>query len=970
MLLQNNYTNIKFFLSIFLSLKCINQRDKIFLEVFIWGENMKKKIWLGILVGSILCFNTSFAYTKIYDMKSTEIPVSSGVTYRNLKRLTTEGWLNINILKVDLANKYIKLDMLTSAEGLYTLDTVKNQAIANDAVAAVNADFFSWDGKTNGYPVGFTMRDGKITSSAYYKNVTADTMASLLLTSNKSPLYGYIKMEEMKISNDKGESMNIAEINKISSDYLTPVIFTPEFGKNSPGNSKLWDMVEFVVEDGKLKEIRDCMEGAVIPENGYVICARLDNAYLIKCMFVIGDEVTIDIKTNIAASDVSTAISGGGLLVSNGNILTTHSHNISGYQPRTAIGTSEDGETLYMVAVDGRGISKGVTQIELAYLMAEIGCYDAINFDGGGSTYMVGRLAGTDYLSTLNVPTENRKVVNSLGVISTAPKSGDVENLIIEANYDTIFKGYETELKVSAYDEYINKVNVNQDDVKWKITGVKGGVKNGIFKPTTSGDAKLTATYKGVSHDIDIKVLGDIGEIDLGSREITLAKGQTYILPIVVKDLYGYMAPYKAQDLSFTVSNANCSVDENAVVTANEIGSTLITVLSDNNTAKSFVKVNVTGEYEEVINEFEELNTSFRGYPSEVDGELELSTTKHSGKKSIKLSYDFSGIDATRAAYVVFDTPIEISQNTIGINFWAYSKRTQNNVMLKIQVTDKEGEEKLLEVSKEIEKGWNKYEISLDNIILPGTLDRIYVAQVADEKTADSYINIDDLVFIKKGETENSAIILPNNTKPMDLAEREEDLDTDGFRFMFCGDIIGEGTLYDTMKTNRLNNIASDLEFCILGNGELSNAKEQIIINGKYSFTEKGEVAVLKLANKGKGLLSTYTEQWGWFVDKLNGTNAKNLLIVMPEEVNESFSDELEKKLFKQVLEEYEEKNDAKVTFLVLGEESTFSMYEGTKTLFAGNRIYNTPRARMYHDKYILFTSNGEELTYQILNVF
>lgn len=929
-----------------------------------------RKFFIGILIGSVVLFNTSFAYTKIYDMKSTETPVSSGVTYRNLKRLTTDGWLNINILKVDLSNKYVKLDMLTSEGGLYTLDTVKNQANANNAVAAVNADFFSWDGSSKGYPIGFTMKAGEITSSAYYKNATVDTMASFLLKSDNSPLYGYIKMEEMKISNDKGESMNISEINKVSSDYLTPVIFTPAFGKTSPGNSKLWDMVEFVVENGKLKEVRDCMEGAVIPENGYVICARLDNAYNIKCMFNIGDEVNLDIKTNIFEDGIETAISGGAKLVDNGNILTTHSHNISGYQPRTAIGTSADGKTLYMVAVDGRGISKGVTQVELGYLMAEIGCYNAINFDGGGSTYMVGRLAGTDYLSTLNVPTENRKVVNSLGVLSLAPKSGDIEDLIIETTYDTIFLGYETELKVVAYDEYINKVEVNAKDVKWQVTGVKGSVKDGIFKATTSGDAKLTATYKDVSNSINIKVLGDIGEIDVGSREITLAKGQTYVIPIIVKDLYGYMAPYSAQDLTFTASNNNCSIDKQAIITANEIGSTLVTVLAKNNTAKSFIKVNVTGESEEVINDFEKIDSTFRGYPSNVEGKIALSSTAHLGDKSLKLSYDFSGIGTTRAAYVVFDEPIKLDENSTKLKFWVYSKKAQDNVLLKLQITDENGEEKLIEVSKGINKGWNEYLVNMEVLKLPGTLDRIYVAQTSSDKTVNSYICIDDLRVVKKNEAGNSTIVLPNNTKPIDLDNREEAVKTDGFRFMFCGDVLGEGTLYDLMKANRLNNIASEVEFCILGNGELSLAKEQIVINGKYSFFEHGEVAILKLANSGKGLLSTYTEQWGWLVDKLNDTNAKNLLVVMPKEVEKSFSDDLEKKLFKQVLEEYEEKNDAKVMFMVLGEESTFSMYEGVKTIFAGNRIYDTPRARMYHDKYILFTVNDEELTYQILNVF
>ena len=58
-----------------------------------------------------------------------------------------------------------------------------------------------------------------------------------------------------------------------------------------------------------------------------------------------------------------------------------------------------------VVAVDGRGISKGVTQVELAYLMAEIGCYNAINFDGGGSTSL-------NYKGTNNLKYHNLQVVS------------------------------------------------------------------------------------------------------------------------------------------------------------------------------------------------------------------------------------------------------------------------------------------------------------------------------------------------------------------------------------------------------------------------------------------------------------------------------------------------------------------------------------------------------------------------------
>ena len=33
-----------------------------------------------------LLFNTSFGYVKIYDLTSEETPISSGVTYKNIKR--------------------------------------------------------------------------------------------------------------------------------------------------------------------------------------------------------------------------------------------------------------------------------------------------------------------------------------------------------------------------------------------------------------------------------------------------------------------------------------------------------------------------------------------------------------------------------------------------------------------------------------------------------------------------------------------------------------------------------------------------------------------------------------------------------------------------------------------------------------------------------------------------------------------
>ena len=59
------------------------------------------------------------------------------------------------------------------------------------------------------------------------------------------------------------------------------------------------------------------------------------------------------------------------------------------YNPRTLFGQKKDG-TFVFVVVDGRNRndSKGLTAQQSAELMKELGCYNAVNMDGGGSSEM------------------------------------------------------------------------------------------------------------------------------------------------------------------------------------------------------------------------------------------------------------------------------------------------------------------------------------------------------------------------------------------------------------------------------------------------------------------------------------------------------------------------------------------------------------------------------------------------------
>jgi Phosphodiester glycosidase len=92
--------------------------------------------------------------------------------------------------------------------------------------------------------------------------------------------------------------------------------------------------------------------------------------------------------------------------------------------PRTAVGARADG-TLVLVTVDGRTTAgTGVDLDELARLMVQLGCTQAINLDGGGSTAMW--IDGQPDDGIVSYPSDNgqpdhygeRRVGNALGVFT------------------------------------------------------------------------------------------------------------------------------------------------------------------------------------------------------------------------------------------------------------------------------------------------------------------------------------------------------------------------------------------------------------------------------------------------------------------------------------------------------------------------------------------------------------------------
>ena len=119
---------------------------------------------------------------------------------------------------------------------------------------------------------------------------------------------------------------------------------------------------------------------------------------------------------------VKEAVAGFGGLLQDGKILPAEDGVL---HPRTAAGTDQTGKKLWLAVVDGRqkGYSEGMSTRELAALMLSLGCTDALNLDGGGSSIMIYNPPGAACRQVLNRPSGGspRPVPVMLGVRLRAP---------------------------------------------------------------------------------------------------------------------------------------------------------------------------------------------------------------------------------------------------------------------------------------------------------------------------------------------------------------------------------------------------------------------------------------------------------------------------------------------------------------------------------------------------------------------
>lgn len=299
--------------------------------------------------------------------------VTDGVKHIRLVKYYNGRPVRINVVEVnrEVASDYEVKPAIASSV-LPAKRTLRAIAQNTNSVVAINGGFFK---PQTGVPLGTLMINKKIYTGPIYDRV------ALGIFENGYDV-GRVRLNAKITGNNHVIKIDNINQPRMLSSYI--LAYTRDWGRVAPASPQYGVQLQIVGN----RIMAASANPLSIPENGYVIVGP--KAQLSK---LFGAEyVDIDIQTNPKWDNVKHIISGGPYLVKDNQIFIDMTaqklQSIGGRNPRTAIGYTKEND-LILVAVDGReGSSVGLTLVELANLMKSLGCTNAINLDGGGSTVM------------------------------------------------------------------------------------------------------------------------------------------------------------------------------------------------------------------------------------------------------------------------------------------------------------------------------------------------------------------------------------------------------------------------------------------------------------------------------------------------------------------------------------------------------------------------------------------------------
>lgn len=167
--------------------------------------------------------------------------------------------------------------------------------------------------------------------------------------------------------------------------------------------------------------------------------------------------------------------------------------------PRTALGVKADGSVI-LYTLDGRrpGHSVGGSVEQVAARLVELGCTDAVLFDGGGSTTFGTTAALDQTFSLQNKPSEGvqRPVTNALFFVSDLKPTGELGSLYLQPEQGLLLSGATLSLSARGVDTGGYPLGEEPvGGVTYTVEG-PGSVTGSLF---TAGAEKGTAVVTGAA---------------------------------------------------------------------------------------------------------------------------------------------------------------------------------------------------------------------------------------------------------------------------------------------------------------------------------------------------------------------------------------------------------------------------------------------------------------------------------------
>lgn len=604
--------------------------------------SMVKNCLFAILVLNLVLVNRVFSqvsYDTLYTM-----PVGPGVTYSRIY-VYSVPW-NINVLEVDLKNPFVKMETFKARDVLTGFETTSSMAKRNNrdghyVVGAINGDFFGT------VPINVQVQNGEILQRPISKSTIGFDIAN-------NPVIGIVTFSGVLIVN--GQSLPINGINETR--YANSLVMYNSFMGPTTGTNQ-WgtEVAAHPIDDWLVNDTVRCVVDTIVSgvgnmgilKGGVVLSGHGSAATFLESKILNNDTIRIVTSLTPGPPKLKEMLGGFPRIIYNGSDYVDQGYQIEAgpshtYErhPRTGVGFSRDSSKLYLVTVDGRqpGFSSGMTLHEFARLMLDLGCYQGINLDGGGSTTMVVREA------IVNSPSEpERSVSNSLMVVSSARTDGIVRFVRMAPRRVRIFSGDSLKLIVTALDKYYNPIPF---DTSLLVVSAKSGLgvvnSNYYFVAGQNLDSGYVYARYGSSVDSIFVVVKSLKFVRISPRMTTVDTIRIAKFNLRAYDTDGVEQNVNNREILWCVQDSGIgSIDSNGVFRGVSEGETSVIASYNKLSDTAVVRVEI-GKGCTLLDSMETLSgwtPFFSNVDSNVSTVASSNATSSIGNASFKISYQF-----------------------------------------------------------------------------------------------------------------------------------------------------------------------------------------------------------------------------------------------------------------------------------------------------------------------------------------